>query len=114
MLRQGAIDNQPKTPFVMGFECAGEVEAIGEGVDTLAVGDRVAALTELRAWAELVAVPAKFAYKLPKSLDYKEAVAITMNFVVAQALLFDVGNLRDGQTVLVHSVGGGVVSCYYI
>ena len=37
MVRQGAIDNPPKVPFVMGFECAGEVEAIGEAVDDLKV-----------------------------------------------------------------------------
>lgn len=109
-MRQGAIDNQPKTPFILGFECAGEVEAIGENVEGVAVGDRVAALSDSRAWAELVAVPAKHVYKLPKNLDFKDAVAITMNFVVAHALLFDVGNLRSGQTLLIHSVGGGVVS----
>ena len=38
MVRQGAIDNPPKVPFVMGFECAGEVEAIGEAVEDLKVG----------------------------------------------------------------------------
>jgi NADPH:quinone reductase-like Zn-dependent oxidoreductase len=38
MARQGAIDNPPKTPFTMGFECAGEVEALGENVSQFAVG----------------------------------------------------------------------------
>lgn len=78
-MRQGAIDNQPKTPFILGFECAGEIEAIGENVEGLAVGDRVAALSDSRAWAELVNVPAKHVYKLPKNLDYQDAVAITLN-----------------------------------
>lgn len=116
MLRQGAIDTQMKTPFVMGFECAGDVEAVGEGVSSLSVGDRVAALTESRAWAELVSCPAKHAYKIPKKMEYKESVAITTNYIVAHALLFDVGNLRSGQTVLIHSAGGGVVrhTRYYV
>lgn len=70
MVRQGAIDNQPKTPFILGFECAGEVEVVGEGVEGFAVGDRVAALVEQGAWAELVAAPAKHVYKLPKGMSF--------------------------------------------
>ena len=109
MMRQGAIDNQPKTPFILGFECAGEIEAVGEGVEGLAVGDRVSAFAETGAWAELVVVPAKHVYKIPSPMSFNDAVAVTMNFAVAQALVFDIGNLRNGQTVLVHSAGGGVV-----
>lgn len=109
MLRQGVIDNPPKTPFIMGQECAGEVEAVGEGVTEFRVGDRVAALSESRAWAELVNVPAKYVYKIPAKMSFAEAAATTMNYVVAYALLFDIGNLHSDQTVLVHSVGGGVV-----
>lgn len=108
MVRQGALDNLPKTPFIMGFECSGEVEAVGEGVTDFKVGDRVAALTEYKAWAELVTVPAKHAYILPASMSFDDAAAVLMNYVVAYALLFDIGNLREKQTVLMHSVGGGV------
>ncbi|KAI1285203.1 Synaptic vesicle membrane protein VAT-1 -like protein-like [Halotydeus destructor] len=108
MMRQGAIDNQPKTPFILGFECAGEIEAAGEGVGQLAVGDRVFAFAEVGAWAELVTVSSKFVYKLPDNLNYKDAIGVTLTTVVAQALLFDIGNLRSGQTVLLQSVGGGV------
>lgn len=110
MLRQGAIDVSAKVPFVMGFECSGVIEEVGEGVTDLKVGDRVTAIAEFGAWAELVAIPAKQVYRIPKDLEWKEAVALTLNYIVAQALLFDVGNLRNGQTILVHSVGGGVVS----
>lgn len=110
MLRQGVIDNPPKSkaPFIMGFECAGEVEAVGEGVKDIRVGDRVAALSESRAWAELVAVPAKFVYKIPPKMSFQDAAATTMNYVVAYALLFGIGNIKSGQKILVHSVGGGV------
>ena len=74
------------------------------------VGDRVAALSESRAWAELVAVPSKYVYKIPAKMSFEDAAAITMNYVVAYALLFEIGNIKSDQTVLVHSVGGGVVS----
>lgn len=110
MLRQGAIDvTGVKLPLVMGTECAGEISAIGSGVTHFAIGDKVAAMTEARSWSELVNVPAKHVYKMAKKMDYKDAVTLTTNYVIAQALLFDVGNLRSGQTILVHSVGGGVV-----
>lgn len=110
LIRQGAIDVQSKPPFVMGFESAGEVEAIAADVTSIRVGDRVIAFMECKAWSELVTCSAKHVYKLPKNMEYQEAIAVTSNYVVAYALLFDVACLRSGQTVLIHSVGGGVVS----
>ncbi|CAG9863710.1 unnamed protein product [Phyllotreta striolata] len=108
MVRQGAIDSPPKCPFILGFECAGEIEQIGEGVENLAIGDQVVALPEYRAWAELVAVPAKYVYKLPKDVSHLDAVTITMNYTVAYILLFEMSGLTQGKSLLVHSVGGGV------
>lgn len=108
MVRVGAIDSPPKTPVILGFECAGEVEAIAEGVEDFKVGDRVVALPEYRAWAELVAVPAKYVYRLPNDMSFLDASAIAINYAVAHMLLFDVGNLQPGKVLLVHSAGGGV------
>ncbi|CAH0550798.1 unnamed protein product [Brassicogethes aeneus] len=108
MVRQGAIDSPPKCPFILGFECAGEIEQLGEGVEGLAVGDQVVALPEYRAWSELVAVPAKYVYKLPKDISHLDAVTITMNYTVAYILLFELAGISQGKSLLVHSVGGGV------
>ncbi|KAG8196441.1 hypothetical protein JTE90_012266 [Oedothorax gibbosus] len=108
MARQGAIDNPPKTPCIMGFECAGAIEAVGEGVTEFKVSDSVVALTEYKAWAELVCVPAKYVYALPKGMEAQEAVSMLMNYVVAYCLVFDIGNLQKGQKVLLHSAGGSV------
>ncbi|KAK0175604.1 hypothetical protein PV327_009344 [Microctonus hyperodae] len=108
MARRGAIDSPPKPPFIMGTECAGEVEAIGEGVENFKVGDRVVALPDHKAWAELVAVPATAVFKLPDNMNYLEAAALTMNYTVAHILLFDVACLTPGKSMLVHSAGGGV------
>uniref|UniRef100_A0A6P7HCP4 Synaptic vesicle membrane protein VAT-1 homolog-like n=1 Tax=Diabrotica virgifera virgifera TaxID=50390 RepID=A0A6P7HCP4_DIAVI len=110
MVRQGAIDSPPKCPFILGFECAGEIEQVGEGVEDFAIGDQVVALPEYRAWAELVSVPAKYVYKLPKDVSHLDAVTITMNYTVAYILLFELSGLTQGKSILVHSVGGGVVS----
>jgi len=108
MARQGAIDNLPKAPFIMGFELAGEVEAVGEKVEGFTVGQKVCAISDMKAWAELVAVPAKHCYPLPDGVSYQDASALLVNYTVAHALLFDVASLREGQTVLIHSIGGGV------
>ncbi|XP_018903589.1 synaptic vesicle membrane protein VAT-1 homolog-like isoform X2 [Bemisia tabaci] len=107
MTRQGSITT-PKTPFTLGFECAGEVEAVGENVTKFKVGDRVVALPELGAWAELVAVPAKYAFPIPAKVSFADAVAITLNYTVAYILLFELAGLTPGKNLLVHSVAGGV------
>lgn len=76
----------------------------------LQVGDLVAALPEYKAWAELVAVPAKYVFKLPSNVTPLDAAAIMMTYTVAYILLFELGGLSSGKSVLVHSAGGGVVS----
>lgn len=76
----------------------------------LKVGDRVAALPDCKAWSELVAVSTKYVYKLPQEMSFQDAAAMLMNFVVAYGLVFDTACVRQGQTLLIHSAGGGVVS----
>lgn len=108
IIRLGAIASPPKTPCILGFECAGEVEAVGEGVTAFAVGDRVVALPEFKAWAELCAVSEKYVFKLPAEMSYAEAAAITLAYVVAHVLVFEVASIKPGNSVLLHSAGGGV------
>lgn len=74
------------------------------------VGDRVVALPDHKAWAELVAVPATSVFALPPGMSYLDAAAITMNYTVAYILLFELANLAPGKSLLLHSAGGGVVS----
>jgi NADPH:quinone reductase-like Zn-dependent oxidoreductase len=108
MTRLGALDSPPKTPTIMGFECAGEIEAVGEGVEDFKVGDRVVALPEFKAWAELVAVSSKYVYKLPDDISFQDAAAITMNYLVAYIIVFDLLSVRPGKSLLLHSAAGGV------
>lgn len=78
------------------------------------VGDRVVALPEFRAWAELCAVPTKYAYKIPDELSFQDAAAMAMNFLVAYIIVYDLLSLRAGKSVVLHSAGGGVVSISYM
>lgn len=68
------------------------------------------ALPEFKAWAELVVVPSKYVFAIPSNMSYHDAAAITMNYIVAYILLFELGHLSAGKSVLFHSAGGGVVS----
>ncbi|KAM4630349.1 synaptic vesicle membrane protein VAT-1 homolog-like [Polymixia lowei] len=108
MVRQGNIDNPPKPPLVPGFECSGIVESMGENTMGFEVRDRVIAFVNYNAWAEVVCTPVDFVYKMPEEMTFPEAAAFSLNFVAAYMMLFEVANLREGMSVLVHSAGGGV------
>lgn len=68
------------------------------------------AFVNYNAWAEVVCAPVDFVYKMPDRMSFAEAAAFSLNFVAAYMMLFEVANLREGMSVLVHSAGGGVVS----
>ncbi|XP_061526669.1 synaptic vesicle membrane protein VAT-1 homolog-like [Phycodurus eques] len=108
MVRQGTIDSPPKPPLVPGFECCGIVESVGENTERFEIGDRVMAFANYNAWAEVVCTPEEFVYKLPDEMSFAEAAAFALNFVAAYMMLFEVANLREGMSVLVHSAGGAV------
>lgn len=71
-------------------------------------------MPEFKAWAELVAVPESFVYKIPANMTFTEAAAITLNYLVAHILVNDLAVVRPGNSVLLHSAGGGVVSLLVI
>lgn len=108
MVRQGVLDSPPKTPVTMGFECAGEVEAVGENTQGVAIGDHVIGFSDYGAWGELVVVSANYVYKMPSNMSYQDGAALTMNYLTAYIMLFDIANLRKGMSVFFHDVGGGV------
>ncbi|XP_060066216.1 synaptic vesicle membrane protein VAT-1 homolog-like [Ylistrum balloti] len=108
MARQGVIDSPPKTPSTVGFECSGEVEAIGPNTSGFEIGDRVIGFCDYDAWAEFVAISAHYVYKMPERMSFQDGAALAMNYLAAYMMLFDIGNLRPGNSVFCHSVGGGV------
>src|SRR6266480_622241 len=85
MARAGTYPDAPPLPCVVGYEVAGEVESVGEGVDSVAVGDRVLAGTQFDGYAELVTVPADQVLPLPADLSFEEGAAIPVNYGTAYA-----------------------------
>jgi len=106
--RQGIYQDAPKPPCVVGYEVAGDVEAVGEGVTEPAVGTRVMALTRFGGHADVVCVPAVQAAALPESMSYEQGAALPVNYITAYHMLFRVAQLRPGHRVLVHMAAGGV------
>ncbi|HEX7294068.1 MAG TPA: zinc-binding dehydrogenase, partial [Solirubrobacterales bacterium] len=108
MARIGLYPDAPKPPCVLGYEVAGEIESVGEGVSDHAVGDRVVAGTLFEGQAELVTVPADQALPLPDRFSFEQGAAFPVNYGTAYAALIVMGSLRKGSRVLIHAAGGGV------
>ena len=96
-------------PNGLGVEGAGVVEAVGEGVSEVAVGDRVAyATAPLGAYAEARNVPADVLVPLPDALSFEQGAAMLMQGLTAQYLLRRTYRVQAGDTILVHAAAGGV------
>lgn len=108
LARVGLYPDAPPTPCVLGYEVAGEVESVGEGVDEHRVGDRVFAGTRFGGQAELVTVPATQAWSLPDRFSFEQGAAFPVNYGTAYAALIVMGGLREGNRVLIHAAAGGV------
>ena len=108
LARVGLYPDAPKAPCVLGYEVAGEVESVGEGVSDHAAGDRVMAATRFGGQAELVTVPAEQVLPLPEALGFEQGAAFPVNYGTAQAALFVMGGLKQGERVLIHAAAGGV------
>lgn len=108
MARVGLYPDAPKTPCVLGYELAGEVESVGEGVDAVKLGDRVMAGSRFGGQASLVTVPADQVLPLPERLSFEQGAAFPVNYGTAYAALVIMGSLREGDRVLIHAAGGGV------
>jgi len=102
--------NPGKLPFIPGNEGAGEVVEVGEGVKNFKLGDRVAYVVVLGAYAEEVIVPAQNAVRLSGSITYETAAAIILKGLTAQYLLRQTFPVHTGQTILIHAAAGGVGS----
>jgi NADPH2:quinone reductase len=95
-------------PVTLGLEAAGTVSAVGSGVDSLKVGDRVAYTSVLGSYAELNAVPADRLVALPSNVTTKVGAAIMLQGLTAHYLAFSTYPLKSGDACLVHAGAGGV------
>ena len=107
--RMGGYPAPPDAPAdIPGLEFAGEVDALGPGVESLVVGDRVFGLVGGGAYAELLVTHERAVAKIPECLSYEQAAAVPEAFITAHDAMVTQADLTGGETLLVHAVGSGV------
>jgi NADPH:quinone reductase len=99
---------KPPRPFAPGGEIAGQVEAVGEGVEGWTVGDRLIAVPGHGGLAEKIVIPAKSAIPLPDSRSFTEGAALLLTYATSIHALYDRGRLEAGETLLILGAAGGV------
>ncbi len=109
MVRKGLYPGVDDTlPYPPGYDLVGVVDALGEGVDTVRVGDRVADLTVWGAYTEYAIRPAASVVPVPDGLPADEAVVLVLSYLTAYQMLHRVAEVTEGQTVLIHGASGAV------
>jgi NADPH:quinone reductase-like Zn-dependent oxidoreductase len=106
--RQGLYPDAPKPPCIVGYEGAGLIDAVGEGVDAARRGQRVAYLSRFGGHSDTVCVPADQAIVMPEEMTFEQGAALPVNYLTAYHMLFRVARIRPGDHVLVHMAAGGV------
>jgi len=112
-IRAGAYARVPALPYVPGTDGAGVVKAIGPGVRTIAVGDRVyiagtAGETSTGAYAEMAACTVSQVKPLPAAISFAQGAAVNIPYATAYRGLFHKARIVAGETLLVHGASGGV------
>lgn len=97
-----------KLPYIPGLEASGVVEAVGEGVKNVKVGDRVAYVHEPGAYAEQSLVNAEHLIPLPDNLTFEQGAAIPLQGMTAHYLLHEFRKVKPGDVVLIHAAAGGM------
>ena len=108
MARVGLYPDAPDLPAVVGYEVAGTVAELGEGVDGVSVGDRVMAGTRFGGYAEQAVANAVDVAPLPDALSFEEGAAVPVNYLTAYLGLRRFGALEPGERVFLHAAAGGV------
>ncbi len=106
--RRGAYPPPPGESDTLGLELAGEVEAVGHQVRDFAPGDRVFGLVGGGGYAEKALLQAGMAMRIPDGWSYEYAAAVPEVFFTANETLFTLGQLSEGETVLIHAGASGV------
>ncbi|HEY1607083.1 MAG TPA: NAD(P)H-quinone oxidoreductase [Allosphingosinicella sp.] len=108
MQRRGLYPPPPGAPSILGLEVAGEIAALGDGVESWRIGDRVCALVAGGGYAQYCVTPAGQCLPVPSALSMVEAAALPETFFTVWTNLFQRGGARPGDTVLVHGGTSGI------
>ncbi len=104
----GIYSATPKGKFIPGLEYSGIVLKKGNSVHNVSAGDKIMGLTRFGAYATHLNIDADYVVKLPVEWNFEEGSAFLVNVLTAYYALIELGNIQNGQTVLIHSAAGGV------
>ena len=104
---QGLYQHKPELPFIPGVELSGTVAELGEGVDSVNVGDRVIGYSSTGAYCEKVLLPAATLIPIPEQIPDNEAAGLLTAHATAHYALKQRGNLKEGETIVVIGAAGG-------
>ncbi len=104
----GLYKATPKGLFTPGLEYAGVVTKIGDEVQAVKEGDRVMGVTRFGAYASHINIDRRYVLPIPEDWNFEEGAAFLVQVLTAYYALINLGDLQNGQTVLIHSGGGGV------
>jgi NADPH:quinone reductase-like Zn-dependent oxidoreductase len=108
LARAGMYEDAPEPPCVLGYEVAGEIDGVGEGVTSFEPGQRVVAGTRFGGQAELAVAVEGAVVPLPEGWSFEQGAALPVNYATAYAAFVRFGALREGERVLIHAAAGGV------
>ena len=108
MARMGLYPDCPPIPAVVGYEVGGRVDAVGAGADPNWIGRDVFAVTRFGGYSDVVCVPEIQVFTRPDGMSAFDGAALPVNYLTAWQLVVVMGGLKVGETMLVHSAGGGV------
>lgn len=108
MASQGLYPDAPPAPYILGYEAAGIIDAVGEGVSQDLIGRRVVVFSKFGAHSDVMCVDQRQVFAMPDAMTFEAGAALPVNYLTAYHMLFHVGALRPGESVLVHMAAGGV------
>ena len=108
MARMKLYPGGPKPGSVLGGEVSGVIDKLGKDVKGLSIGEKVMGLSLNGSYSSQVCIDANSIIKLPQNFQLDEAAAFPVVYITAYMMMFDLGNLQDGDTFLIHGAGGGV------
>ena len=108
--RQGLMGTDKPTPLIPGSSVSGQVIAVGDEVENFSIGDRVAASTHLKSYAQYVAVSQSLLAKIPDNVSYETAAATVLGAQTGYQMVTVDLDIQPGESVLIHGGAGSVGS----
>ena len=108
MARMKLYPGGPKPGAILGGEASGIIDKLGKDIKGLSIGDKVMGMTPNGSYSSQACIDADSIIPLPENFKLDEAAAFPVTYITAYMMMFDLANIQEGDTFLIHGAGGGV------